>query len=374
MLQEMSATVPHKVVVTHSPKRGAAVSPTIPFGDPEPLVRNLEQLADADPGTYSPEIAYAMSIISAWAYADEKVLAAKLKYYGLRDAEIQRVTVQNNALLVVTTAYLIRSSSGNVGVLSFRGTDPGNYVTILTDADVQQRDFAGGKVHSGFHRSVEVVWDEIDSWLRNARNDAAPRRLETLYVTGHSLGGAMGLLAAARLLKEDYKELLPPSCLRAIYTFGQPMVGDAAFGAYCDGLKDRLFRHVYDRDAVPHTPPKSCLEYVHVGREYRSADLERPWRDEGKISKRGPLVAGLFSIASSAFSTRWGFPELISGYSLDDHMPANYVTVSRCGAAQAKQVATASNGARASGIGQLFDQGAHAAKRLISGMLGRPHA
>lgn len=88
-----------------------------------------------------------------------------------------------------------------------------------------QRPFGGGVVHSGFFANAEAVWDDVATCLEAARNgvhisdDAgfptngeakqaesrtdgeeenrgAP--LADFYITGPSLGGAIGVLAAAR--------------------------------------------------------------------------------------------------------------------------------------------------------------------------------
>src|ERR1041385_2920058 len=283
-MQPLSTTLPRKIMASSV----AEETPRVSFGPAGPKVRPLDEIARSDRG-YDEELAYLMSVVSAWAYSDENVLASKLRHYGLTGARVHRVAVQNNALLVVTTAYLIQSASGKTAILAFRGTDPGDFIMVLTDAQVMLREFQKGRVHSGFYLSVEVVWHEIHTALTAAMQGKAvtikdgrthevdlPNRLETLYVTGHSLGGAMAVLAAARLFADGYEDLRPK--IKGIYTFGQPMVGDTDFATACEqDFQGRLHRHVFQHDVVPHLPPRSGLKYAHSGGEFRASknDVDR---------------------------------------------------------------------------------------------------
>jgi hypothetical protein len=288
---------------------------------------------------YDPKLAYVMAVISTWAYADERSLAERLRYYGIEGARVRRITVQNNALLVVATAYLVQSHSGGVGILAFRGTDPASFITILADGETMQRPFAGGVVHSGFYTNVEAVWDDVTECLDAALNathieDNAGKRtkldkpLESLYVTGHSLGGAMAVLAAARISQGGFDAA--KQALRGVYTFGQPMVGDKAFAEGCQkAFGPILFRHVYRNDLVPHLPPKSELDYQHTGTERQAAALNKAWKDGGLPSDRVSVAAALVEVAINAVEARLTPSKALHGLSIDDHMPSNYVDVSR---------------------------------------------
>jgi Lipase (class 3) len=318
----------------HAPRTGST-----PFGDNPARVGALDNLATED---YDERLAYLMAVVSAWSYADEKTLAGKLRYYGMPGARIRRISVQNNALLVASTAYLIQSESGKSAILAFRGTDPGNYITFLTDAQVMQQAFFGTRVHAGFHASVEVVWDEVHEALKAARNAQhidtdgkevkLDERLQNLYVTGHSLGGAMALLAAARLSQDDYKDWNMTSLLKGIYTFGQPMVGNQSFADLCENaFGEKLFRHVYHADVVPHLPPRSGIEYVHAGEERRSENLAKPWNDPCVASTRARLALALAEVLVNALEARLTSKDVFPGFAIDDHAPMNYVQVCRSG-------------------------------------------
>src|SRR5579863_5766713 len=112
-----NATDQYKVTSSYTATKPKGPS----FGPEGPRVPDIDSIATSD---YDPKLAYVMAVISTWAYADERSLAERLRYYGIEGARVRRITVQNNALLVVATAYLVQSHSGGVGILAFRGTDP----------------------------------------------------------------------------------------------------------------------------------------------------------------------------------------------------------------------------------------------------------
>jgi hypothetical protein len=370
-MQALSNTLPRKVTGSSVADGG----PHISFGPPGPKLEPLDELARKDQG-YGEELAYLMSVVSAWAYSDEKVLASKLRYYGLTGARIRRVAVQNNALLVVTTAYLIQSESGKTAILAFRGTDPGDFITVLTDGQVMLREFRNGRVHSGFYLSVEVVWDEIHESLMAAREgkavtvdgtDKLPNHLESLYVTGHSLGGAMAVLAAARLFGDGYEDFRAK--VKGVYTFGQPMVGDRDFARACeDELGGKLHRHVFQDDFIPHLPPRSALKYAHSGGELRASRNDVRWRHTDEASSRAFLTAGAISVLLNAVESRISPVDFIPGYSIDDHMPLQYVEACRrtLDPSSAALVAQAGLVARAQAAGAALVDGV---QRRLGGIL-----
>ena len=84
-----------------------------------------------------------------------------------------------------------------------------------------------------------------------------------LWVTGHSLGGALALLAAWRLQRNFIT-------VHEIVTFGAPMIGnEAAARAFEQEFAGKIFRYVNFEDPVPLLPSVSLVAntYAHCQSE-----------------------------------------------------------------------------------------------------------
>src|SRR5690242_8182367 len=77
---------------------------------------------------YDVKTAYLLSTISGWAYSNGQTLADKLEHFGFHGNSVKQMTVVNNAMLVVATAFFVRSKDGSTGILAFRGTEPNNFL------------------------------------------------------------------------------------------------------------------------------------------------------------------------------------------------------------------------------------------------------
>ena len=114
----------------------------------------------------------------------------------------------------------------------------------IANLDFHQIPVHGGRVHRGFHQALDGVWDAVRMMVKN-RTGAKSR----LWVTGHSLGGALAILAGIRLHEEAVT-------VSGVYTFGAPGVGDAAFGS---AYQPPVHRIENSCDVVCHLPPSSTI-------------------------------------------------------------------------------------------------------------------
>jgi hypothetical protein len=236
-------------------------------------------------------------------------------------------------MLVVAAAYLVRSEDGAAGVLAFRGTKPNDFINWLTDANTTLTKFQFGRVHAGFYANVQPLWGAIAEAIDNAiagrpsNGNAARGPLKNLYITGHSLGAAMAVIAAARIFSADYLEWQP--YLRGVYTFGQPSVGDRVFAEHYE-REFNLYRHVYRYDVVPHMPPLDVGIFPHFGTEFYSDGGAWEAVQPPKTAQARAIAATLFVTTASFLSRRLiVLRSLNLRYSIEDHGPEGYMDASR---------------------------------------------
>jgi len=157
-----------------------------------------------------------------------------------------------------TVVYVVKVD--DVCVVAFRGTNS------IEDWFINLNFFKlpidhHGMVHTGFHRAYQRVKDDIVKLVR----EGSPKHV---WITGHSLGGAMALSCAYDFVEHQN---IPIS---GVVTFGQPMISDDAYAAYLESkLKGKHARFVNGKDIVPSVPPTFC----HCGSLF--------WFKDGKIQR-----------------------------------------------------------------------------------------
>lgn len=212
------------------------------FEDPDNLLSPPLKRA-----AYSDRTAWIMAVLSDLAYlkfeeddAEEKRLIATLGTAGF-------ISVQPfNDSETGTQAFLAEHTDGFL-VLAFRGTEK-DRKDILTDLNARFYKTASGKSHRGFSLAYESIQKKVEGALDKLEDaSAAPQ----LFITGHSLGGAVATIAA----KELEKKFLTAAC----YTYGSPRVGNAEWS---DGVKTPVYRVVNCADCVPMVPGGAVSEFL----------------------------------------------------------------------------------------------------------------
>lgn len=189
---------------------------------------------------------------------------------------------------------------GEMAVLAFRGTDClADWGLDLDAVRVAMPGHPRIHVHAGFWTAWRSMAPAVEALLAaHVQPDLG------LYITGHSLGGALAQLAALDLERDT---------LAAVYTFGSPRVATLGFD---EAVKAPHYRVVNAWDLVPSVPPAFPGGFMHSGdpRLLAGADPAAALRrDRGLIAR---TLADAWSLAV--------WPVTHDLTSVDDHMIWNY--------------------------------------------------
>ena len=167
-------------------------------------------------------------------FADGSVSTEEPEFYGLNKMIAEQSRVKKDQF-----SYYVLQEDG-VTILIFRGT--ANAKNVLSDIDIRtfDDDLLDVKLHRGFRDAAESIYGDIK---RNYELD------HTVFLTGHSLGGAVAQIIGMWLHKRGYNV--------QIFTYGSPKVSTTFT------FNEPNHWRVVDRsDPVPFLPP---IPYVHSG-------------------------------------------------------------------------------------------------------------
>jgi len=221
---------------------------------------------DAETTDFSAGNAIILAQLSNAAYSDKDAARAATLALGLTGFIWIDLTQQ------FEDVYAIAAGGAGCLVIAFRGTkDFNNWMTDLQATPVGfpwifDRGPDVGDIHAGFGHALRDAWPKIRSALEDLvpAPDVTPGTTQspTLWLTGHSLGGALAVLAGAAFsMWSD----APIRSVNGIYTFGQPRVGLYNFcGNYDHLLSRKTFRFVNNQDLVPRVPFRGW-DYADLG-------------------------------------------------------------------------------------------------------------
>ncbi|HKP97894.1 MAG TPA: lipase family protein [Fibrobacteria bacterium] len=152
------------------------------------------------------------------------------------------------------------------------------------------------KVHRGFQAAADSLYRKIKPRLR-------PRC--PIYVTGHSLGGAMAVLAAAYIRRDPATR----DWLRGCITFGQPKVTNGP-GTKVLEKEIKLIRVIDRYDPVARVPPADGYQLLASGQDLYDPDAKRYGRGppgcDGIFTCAGKWIYALFSGDSTTHYFHFG--------------------------------------------------------------------
>ncbi|KAI8381060.1 lipase [Radiomyces spectabilis] len=240
---------------------------------PQPATRPRAAYASSNTGVSLASVDHIEELtfytkLSSMSYCDSVIPGGKLDCAQCSAVSGATMVKTFSTLLYDTNGYIIRDDAKKKLYLTFRGSSSiRNWIADFTFIATSYTPVKGAKVHTGFYNSYKEVAQNVILTMQKEL-DAHPDY--DTEVSGHSLGGAMAVLAALDLYQRDIR--FTPDNLR-IFTYGAPRVGNPDFAYYVTGTDIPFQRVVHDRDIVPHLPPQA-FGFLHPGIENWIVDGE----------------------------------------------------------------------------------------------------
>ncbi|KAI8148327.1 catalysis At the Interface: the anatomy of A conformational change in A triglyceride lipase [Fennellomyces sp. T-0311] len=196
--------------------------------------------------------------LSADVYCTQVVPGGQLTCPNCDKASGLKVVETFSTTFYDTNVLVARGDSKKTIYVVFRGSvSITNWMADLSGTFTPYRPVSGGYVHVGFLASYNDVQDEL---MATIKSELQAHPDYTVAVSGHSLGGATGLLCALDLYQEGIENVI-------LYTQGQPRVGNKAFAQYVINTGIPYKRAVHNRDSVPQVP-SNAMGFYHAGEEF----------------------------------------------------------------------------------------------------------
>lgn len=213
------------------------------FGGPEYSRLGSPGAENLEPSIW--RIIAANALASRLAYEKQPKIEETASKWGFTEVD----TIKSGSM----SAFVM--SNRNCVVLAFRGTDMFSLRDWVVDFRVGSVKVRQGSVHRGFYRAWSGMRRDVVGALNRHGADN-----KILWVTGHSLGGA---LAGMYAYSETFERLIfKGPRIHRIVTFGQPLFTDEALaGVMRNEFVGRYFRVVNDLDIVATIPPR----FTHFG-------------------------------------------------------------------------------------------------------------
>lgn len=200
-------------------------------------------------------------------------------------------------------------SSGQLAIV-FRGTEPLRGVDVETCKQFSPREDVHGSVHRGFAHALDAVYFDLRSMLRPS---------DRVYLTGHSMGGALAIVMASRIIREHR--------IAGLVTFGAPpcvrpelarmlsrFLNGSCVRYEAADLVTMLMRTIY---AAPgHLYYLTCEGHI-IERAGRWVS----WADRMKVIGQS-IAARWAALRSGRIRQAFGMPRLIIGHSMERYEKA----------------------------------------------------
>lgn len=186
---------------------------------------------------------------ASWPVAEVMAEASRIAYLPPFEAKPEFIDLGFESVETMSDGSMVGYvvAVDDVAVVIFRGTDdPGDWLANLDRSIAKTPD---GPAHRGFYVALSGLSPQVSELI--SRSGA-----KSIWITGHSLGGALAVLCAHELARDGSVEVA------GLMTFGQPMVGRPLLTDRIDELLPARFVHFANNsDIVPRVAPS----FSHCG-------------------------------------------------------------------------------------------------------------
>ena len=219
--------------------------------------------------SYDEKTSLSLAIACDLAYeTNEEKIATVVKSWGYSFDGFRSVEKKPD----IDTQYYVMSNDVNI-VIVFRGSESlkdwfANFQAVYDPGPLDDT-----KAHEGFQDALFPAVIGLTNFL-----DEAAAQNKKIWITGHSLGGALCSLYAGMLLENKYS-------VYGVYTYASPRPGNGAFGKKLNSkVIGPHYRVVNFGDIVPHVPPEPF--YSHPGERVILNEESRERSDESWFEQR----------------------------------------------------------------------------------------
>lgn len=199
----------------------------------------------------------------------EKV-RSKLEQWGWSSEDAARTVFINSREIINEDGSYRPGTQGLIlshketAFVGFRGSErkPNDWFANFNSKKVKSP-YAEGEVHRGFLSAFNALVPNGEEGKAKFAFDQEIEKLRSakaIWLTGHSLGGAIASIAASFLLQPQID--ISASKIY-VYTFGAPRVGDDSYRQYINRkLQYRYWRFVHKQDIVPDVPLPQIFRHL----------------------------------------------------------------------------------------------------------------
>jgi triacylglycerol lipase len=174
----------------------------------------------------------------------------------------------------IDTQFFVMTNDENI-VVVFRGSESlkdwfSDFKAVYDPGPLEKT-----RAHEGFQDALFPAVIKLTELIRLTKEAGSAKKL---WITGHSLGGALCSLCAGMLIENGYE-------VYGVYTFASPRPGDGAFERELNSkVHGPHYRVVNAGDVVPHVPPEPF--YSHPGKRIILEEHARQTSKESWFEQR----------------------------------------------------------------------------------------